>query len=141
MSYIHFHRINKLYDSGVHAIKDVSFDIEEDQFTVLVGPSGCGKSTLLRMLAGLEEITTGRIEINGQIINEIQPKDRNISMVFQNYALYPHLTVYENIAFGLRLKKIKTPIENEDGSIKGYKTTSIPRKEIDKKVREVAAQL
>ena len=141
MSYIHFHRINKLYDSGVHAIKDVSFDIEEDQFTVLVGPSGCGKSTLLRMLAGLEEITTGRIEINGQIINEIPPKDRNISMVFQNYALYPHLTVYDNIAFGLRLKRVKTPIENEDGSIKGYKTTSIPRDVIDKKVREVAEQL
>ena len=104
MSHIKFYRINKLYDSGVHAIKDVSFDIDNEEFTVLVGPSGCGKSTLLRMLAGLEEITTGKIIIDDKIINEVEPKNRNVSMVFQNYALYPHITVYDNIAFGLRLK-------------------------------------
>lgn len=141
MSYISFYRINKLYDSGVHAIKDVTFDIEQDQFTVLVGPSGCGKSTLLRMLAGLEEITTGKILIDGKIINEVSPKDRNVSMVFQNYALYPHLTVYDNIAFGLRLKKVKTPVLDNDGNITKYINSSIPREEIDKKVKEVAEEL
>ena len=141
MSQINFHRINKLYESGVHAIKDVSFDIDGQEFIVLVGPSGCGKSTLLRMLAGLEEITTGKIVIDGKIINEIPPKDRNISMVFQNYALYPHLTVYDNIAFGLRLKKVEESVYDQDGNIKGHKKVNIPREEIDKKVHEVAEQL
>ena len=141
MSLIKFYRINKLYDSGVHAIKDVSFDIKNEEFTVLVGPSGCGKSTLLRMLAGLEEITTGKIIIDDKIINEVEPKNRNVSMVFQNYALYPHLTVYDNIAFGLRLKKVKVDVLDENGNVKGQKTTSIPREEIDKRVREVAEEL
>lgn len=141
MAYIEFHRINKLYEGGVHAIEDVSFEIEKGQFTVLVGPSGCGKSTFLRMLAGLEEVTTGTIKMDGKIINEVHPKDRNISMVFQNYALYPHLTVYENIAFGLKLKKIKTPITNEAGEVVRYKTSSIPKAEIDEKVKEVAEKL
>ena len=141
MSHIKFYRINKLYDSGVHAIKDVSFDIDNEEFTVLVGPSGCGKSTLLRMLAGLEEITTGKIIIDDKIINEVEPKNRNVSMVFQNYALYPHLTVYDNIAFGLRLKKVKEEKYDENHNVIGYKTTSIPREEIDQKVRAVAAQL
>ena len=141
MSNIKFYRINKLYDSGVHAIKDVSFDIENEEFTVLVGPSGCGKSTLLRMLAGLEEITTGKIIIDDKIINEVEPKNRNVSMVFQNYALYPHLTVYDNIAFGLRLKRVKEEKYDDNHNVIGYKTKSIPRAEIDQKVRAVAAQL
>lgn len=141
MAYIEFHRINKLYEGGVHAIEDVSFGIEKGQFTVLVGPSGCGKSTFLRMLAGLEEVTTGTIKMDGKIINEVHPKDRNISMVFQNYALYPHLTVYENIAFGLKLKRIKTPVTNEAGEVVRYRTSPIPKEEIDQKVKEVAEKL
>jgi len=141
MGYIEFRKINKLYEGGVHAIEDVSFDIEQGQFTVLVGPSGCGKSTFLRMLAGLEEVTTGIIKMDGKIINEVHPKDRNISMVFQNYALYPHLTVYENIAFGLRLKRVETPVLDDSGKVIKTKIGKIPQEEIDKRVKEVAAKL
>lgn len=93
----------------VAAVKDVNLKIEDKEFTVLVGPSGCGKSTLLRMTAGLEEITQGTISINGKIVNNLHPKDRNIAMVFQDYGLYPHMTVYNNMAFGLKLKKHPKP--------------------------------
>ena len=94
------------YFGSTQVIRGVDIDIEDGQFAVLVGPSGCGKSTLLRMLAGLEEITEGEISINGRVVNNVQPKERDIAMVFQNYALYPHMTVYENMSFGLRLKKV-----------------------------------
>src|SRR6188508_1993433 len=90
----------------VLAVKDVSLDIPNHEFLVLVGPSGCGKSTTLRMIAGLEEITAGEISIGGEVVNDLPPKDRDIAMVFQNYALYPHMTVAENMSFGLRLKKM-----------------------------------
>src|SRR5216117_3698665 len=96
--------LNKKYDE-VHAVKDVNLHIRDKEFIVLVGPSGCGKSTTLRMVAGLEEITAGEITIGDRIVNDLPPKDRDIAMVFQNYALYPHMTVYDNMAFGLKMRK------------------------------------
>src|SRR5499433_2030019 len=96
--------LNKKYDE-VHAVKDVNLHIRDKEFIVLVGPSGCGKSTTLRMVAGLEEITSGEISIGDRVVNDLPPKDRDIAMVFQNYALYPHMTVEENLAFGLKLRK------------------------------------
>jgi multiple sugar transport system ATP-binding protein len=110
--------LNKKYDE-VHAVKDVNLNIRDKEFIVLVGPSGCGKSTTLRMVAGLEEITSGEIVIGDRVVNDLPPKDRDIAMVFQNYALYPHMTVYDNMAFGLKMRKF-------------------PKAEIEKRVREAA---
>ena len=104
---------------GVVAVQQFSLEIADKEFIVLVGPSGCGKSTTLRMIAGLEDITSGELWIGDKLMNDVEPKDRNIAMVFQNYALYPHMTVYENMAFSLKLKKT-------------------PKDEIDRKVREAA---
>ena len=101
---ININTVNKYY-GDVHVIKDVSLDIKSQSFTVLVGPSGCGKSTMLRMIAGLEDINSGTISIDGQVVNDLPPKQRNIAMVFQSYALYPHMTVFDNMAFGLKLEK------------------------------------
>ncbi|MBQ1477042.1 MAG: sn-glycerol-3-phosphate ABC transporter ATP-binding protein UgpC [Erysipelotrichaceae bacterium] len=98
--------VKKVYDNNVVAVHDFNLDIKDKEFVVFVGPSGCGKSTTLRMIAGLEEISGGTVEIDGVVVNDLQPKDREIAMVFQNYALYPHLTVFENMAFPLRLKKM-----------------------------------
>jgi len=112
--------LNKKYDE-VHAVKDVNLHIRDKEFIVLVGPSGCGKTTTLRMLAGLEEITAGEIHIGERLVNDLPPKDRDIAMVFQNYALYPHMTVYDNMAFGLKMRKF-------------------PKAEIEQRVRD-AAQL
>src|SRR5213595_3100949 len=100
--------LNKKYDE-VHAVKDVNLTIRDKEFMVLVGPSGCGKTTTLRMVAGLEEITAGEIAIGDRIVNDLPPKDRDIAMVFQNYALYPHMTVYDNMAFGLKMRKFPKP--------------------------------
>jgi multiple sugar transport system ATP-binding protein len=105
MAAITLDNIVKTYGDGFHAVNDVSLDIDDGELMILVGPSGCGKSTLLRMIAGLEDITSGEIQIGGQRMNEKAPRERNLAMVFQNYALYPHLTVFENIAFPLRLQK------------------------------------
>jgi multiple sugar transport system ATP-binding protein len=110
--------LNKKYDE-VHAVKDVNLHIRDKEFIVLVGPSGCGKSTTLRMVAGLEEITAGEIAIGDRIVNDLPPKDRDIAMVFQNYALYPHMTVYDNMAFGLKMRKF-------------------PKAEIEKRVQDAA---
>src|SRR6188474_635119 len=96
--------INKFYDS-VHAVKDVNLQIRDKEFVVFVGPSGCGKTTTLRMIAGLEAISAGDISIDGNVVNELAPMDRDIAMVFQNYALYPHMSVYDNMAFGLKMRK------------------------------------
>ena len=104
MADININTVNKYY-GDVHVIKDVSLDIKSQSFTVLVGPSGCGKSTMLRMIAGLEDINSGTISIEGQVVNDLPPKQRNIAMVFQSYALYPHMTVFDNMAFGLKLEK------------------------------------
>jgi len=101
---ININTVNKYY-GDVHVIKNVSLDIKSQSFTVLVGPSGCGKSTMLRMIAGLEDINSGTISIEGQVVNDLPPKQRNIAMVFQSYALYPHMTVFDNMAFGLKLEK------------------------------------
>ncbi len=98
--------VKKVYDNNVTAVHDFNLEIKDKEFIVFVGPSGCGKSTTLRMIAGLEDISGGTLEIDGQVVNDLQPKDRDIAMVFQNYALYPHMTVYDNIAFSLRLKKV-----------------------------------
>jgi len=98
-------QVHKIYDNKVSAINDANLKIEDKEFVVLVGPSGCGKSTLLRMIAGLEEISSGEILIDGKVVNNIPPKDRDIAMVFQNYALYPHMSVFDNMAFGLKLRK------------------------------------
>ena len=97
--------INKIYDNGVQAVFDFNLHIEDKEFIVFVGPSGCGKSTTLRMIAGLEDISSGELYIDGELMNDVAPKDRNIAMVFQSYALYPHMTVYDNMAFGLKLRK------------------------------------
>jgi multiple sugar transport system ATP-binding protein len=106
MANITFSGVGKIYPGGTRAIEGVDFDIEDGEFLVVVGPSGCGKSTLLRMVAGLEEITEGEIIIGDRVVNDIQPKDRDIAMVFQNYALYPHMSVFDNMAFGLKLRKM-----------------------------------
>ena len=109
----------KMYDGGVLAVKHVDLEIRNREFMVLVGPSGCGKSTTLRMIAGLEEISSGTVTIGNRVVNDVPPKDRDIAMVFQNYALYPHMTVYDNLAFGLKLRKL-------------------PKADIDKRVNEAA---
>ena len=114
--------IKKIYDNKVTAVHDFNLEIADKEFIVLVGPSGCGKSTTLRMVAGLEDISEGDLLIGGKRMNDVEPKDRDIAMVFQSYALYPHMTVYENMAFALKLRKV-------------------PKEEIDKKVREAAAIL
>ena len=119
MSSLNLKNIYKVYPSGVTAVTDFNLDIEDKEFIVFVGPSGCGKSTTLRMIAGLEEISAGELYIDGVLVNNRAPKDRDIAMVFQNYALYPHMTVYDNMAFGLKLRKIDKAI-------------------IDQKVREAA---
>ena len=98
--------VKKVYDNKVTAVHDFNLEIRDKEFVVFVGPSGCGKATTLRMIAGLEDISGGTLEIDGEAVNDLQPKDRDIAMVFQNYALYPHMTVYDNIAFSLRLKKV-----------------------------------
>jgi len=118
MADVSFEKVNKFF-GDVHVVKDLDLRVEDKEFIVLVGPSGCGKSTTLRMLAGLEDITQGDIRIGGRVINDVPPKDRNIAMVFQNYALYPHMTAFENMAFGLKLRKM-------------------PYEEINKRVREAA---
>ena len=124
MAAITMEHLVKKYDDGFPAVNDISIDIADGEFLILVGPSGCGKSTLLRMVVGLEDITSGDLKINGERVNERQPRERNLSMVFQNYALYPHLSVYENIAFPLRLAK-----------------GQFSNDEIDRKVREAAETL
>ena len=106
MGTLSFRNINKVYPNGFHAVKDFNLEVEDKEFIIFVGPSGCGKTTTLRMIAGLEEISTGELAIDGRVINSVEPKDRDIAMVFQNYALYPHMTVYDNMAFGLKLRKV-----------------------------------
>ena len=119
MASLSLRHINKTYPNGYVAVKDFNLEIEDKEFIIFVGASGCGKSTTLRMVAGLEEITSGELYIGDKLVNDVEPKDRDIAMVFQNYALYPHMTVYDNMAFGLKLRKI-------------------PKDEIDKMVREAA---
>ena len=119
MASLSLQHINKTYPNGFEAVKDFNLEIEDKEFIIFVGPSGCGKSTTLRMVAGLEEITSGTLKIGDKVMNDVEPKDRDIAMVFQNYALYPHMTVYDNMAFGLKLRKV-------------------PKDQIDKAVREAA---
>ena len=119
MAQVLLEKITKIYPGGVKAVDAIDLHIADKEFVVLVGPSGCGKSTTLRMVAGLEEITDGTIRIGDRVVNSVPPKDRNIAMVFQNYALYPHMTVYKNMAFGLKLRKV-------------------PKKLIDQRVMEAA---
>src|SRR5262247_4180232 len=127
--------INKFYDS-VHAVKDFNLQIRDKEFVVFVGPSGCGKTTTLRMIAGLEAISAGDISIDGQVINDLAPMDRDIAMVFQNYALYPHMSVYDNMSFGLRLKRTPTggvwPLNSR---------RTFSKDEIDRRVQEAAEML
>ena len=106
MAQVAFDRVSKIYPDGTRAVNDINLDIRDGEFMVLVGPSGCGKTTALRMVAGLEEISEGVLKIGDRVVNHVPSRDRDIAMVFQSYALYPHLSVYENIAFGLRLKKM-----------------------------------
>ena len=105
MATVELKNINKIYDNNYHAVYDFNLKIRDREFIVFVGPSGCGKTTTLRMVAGLEEITSGQLLIDGEIMNDVAPKDRNIAMVFQSYALYPHMSVYDNMAFGLKIRK------------------------------------
>jgi multiple sugar transport system ATP-binding protein len=119
---ISIRKLVKTYDNGYVAVKGVDLEIRDREFMVLVGPSGCGKTTTLRMIAGLEDITAGEIAIGGRVVNAVEPKDRDIAMVFQNYALYPHMTVYENMAYGLKLRRVA-------------------RAEIDAKVEDAARML
>lgn len=113
MATLKLKNINKVYPNGVQAVFDFNLDIRDKEFIVFVGPSGCGKSTTLRMIAGLEEITSGELYIDEELVNDKAPKDRNIAMVFQSYALYPHMTVYDNMAFGLKLRKMPKDVINE----------------------------
>ena len=106
MAEVKLENINKIYPNGFQATYDLSLDVQDGEFLVLVGPSGCGKSTALRMVAGLEEISSGTLSIDDRIVNDVEPKDRDIAMVFQNYALYPHMTVADNIGFALKLAKV-----------------------------------
>ena len=106
MAKVELKHVGKIYDGNVHAVKDSNITIEDREFCVFVGPSGCGKSTTLRMIAGLEDISEGELWIDGELMNDVPPKDRNIAMVFQNYALYPHMSVFDNMAFGLKIRKI-----------------------------------
>ncbi|MGH8874110.1 MAG: ABC transporter ATP-binding protein, partial [Acidimicrobiia bacterium] len=122
MATITFDHIGKVYPGGTRAITDVSLVVGDGEFVVLVGPSGCGKSTLLRMVAGLEEVSEGELRIGERVVNDVSPKDRDIAMVFQNYALYPHMSVFDNMAFGLKLRKMD-------------------RSEIDRRVGEAAKVL
>jgi multiple sugar transport system ATP-binding protein len=119
MATVELKNVKKVYEGGVLAVDNCSITVNDKEFVVLVGPSGCGKSTTLRMIAGLEEITAGELYIDGKMMNDVAPKDRDIAMVFQNYALYPHMTVYENMAFGLKIRKF-------------------PKKEINERVHEAA---
>jgi multiple sugar transport system ATP-binding protein len=105
MANVSLRRVEKSYEGGVVAVRGIDLEIADEEFVVLVGPSGCGKSTTLRMVAGLEEITGGEISIGGDVVNDVPPRDRDIAMVFQNYALYPHMSVFDNMAFGLKLRK------------------------------------
>ena len=109
MATVDMDQVNKVYENGFHAVKDLSLDVGDGEFMVLVGPSGCGKTTALRMVAGLEDITSGTLRIGGKVVNDETPKERDIAMVFQNYALYPHMTVAENIGFALKLRKMPKP--------------------------------
>jgi multiple sugar transport system ATP-binding protein len=113
MADVIFDKVEKVYDNDVHAVHDLSLEIRDGEFVVLVGPSGCGKTTALRMVAGLEEITDGKVSIGGRVVNDLTPKERDIAMVFQNYALYPHLSVSDNIGFGLRLRKTPKKVVDE----------------------------
>jgi len=106
MAGIRFENVSKIYQKKIEAVKDINFEIKDKEFVVLVGPSGCGKSTILRMIAGLEEISEGSLYIDNKLVNDLPPKNRDIAIVFQNYALYPHMTAYENLAFGLKIKKM-----------------------------------
>ena len=110
MAKLHFENVNKIYPNNVQAVFDFNLDIEDKEFVVFVGPSGCGKSTTLRMVAGLEDISSGEIYIDDVLINDVPAKNRNIAMVFQNYALYPHMTVFENMAFSLQMRKDLFPV-------------------------------
>lgn len=122
MTTIQLKHVNKTYENGYEAVRDFNLDIEGKEFVILVGPSGCGKSTTLRMIAGLESISQGDLLIDGQVMNEVEPQDRNIAMVFQNYALYPHMTVKDNISYSLRIHKV-------------------PKGEIEARVSEIASML
>ena len=122
MAQVAFERVSKIYPDGTRAVNDISLEIRDGEFMVLVGPSGCGKTTALRMVAGLEEISEGALKIGDRVVNHVPSRDRDIAMVFQSYALYPHLSVYENIAFGLRLRKM-------------------PKQEIDERVNRAASVL
>jgi len=113
MADVVFNEVDKIYPNGVQAVFDLSLDVQDGEFLVLVGPSGCGKTTALRMVAGLEDISDGTVSIGGRVVNDLTPKERDIAMVFQNYALYPHLSVAENIAFGLRLRKAPKSVIHE----------------------------
>ena len=114
MANLSLSHVNKVYDNGFEAVKDFNLEIEDKEFIIFVGPSGCGKSTTLRMIAGLEDISSGELKIDGKVMNDVEPKDRDIAMVFQNYALYPHMTVFDNMAFGLKLRKLpKEEIKEE----------------------------
>ena len=119
MAQISLEHITKRYDDGYEAVKDMNLEVADGEFMILVGPSGCGKSTALRMVAGLEDISSGELKIGNEVVNDKAPKDRDIAMVFQNYALYPHMTVRENMGFALKLAKT-------------------PQEEIDKKVSDAA---
>ena len=122
MAGVTFQGVAKIYPDGTRAVNDLNLEIEDGEFMVLVGPSGCGKTTALRMVAGLEDISEGQLRIGDRVVNHVPPRDRDIAMVFQSYALYPHLTVYDNIAFGLKLKKV-------------------PKAEIDRRVQDAAQVL
>ena len=127
--------INKIYSNGFHAIKDLSLTVADGEFLILVGPSGCGKSTAMRMIAGLEDVSAGDLLIGGRSVVDVAPKDRDIAMVFQNYALYPHMNVYDNIAFSMKLARVNRTEIRE----RVYRVAKIL--ELDKLLKSRPAQL
>ena len=136
MAQVAFERVSKIYPDGTRAVNDINLEIQDGEFMVLVGPSGCGKTTALRMVAGLEEISEGVLKIGDRVVNHVPSRDRDIAMVFQSYALYPHLSVYENIAFGLRLKKM--PKDEIERASRGPRTSSASTDYLKRKPRALS---
>jgi multiple sugar transport system ATP-binding protein len=136
MAVVKFDAVRKVYPDGTEAVQDLTLDVADGALVVLVGPSGCGKSTALRMVAGLEDITEGEIRIGGRVVNELAPRERDVAMIFQNYALYTHMSVFDNIAFPLKLRRV--PSDQRDESVRQVARTLGLESHLDRKPRALS---